>query len=86
MADMIRRSFTYLESNLFKKLYVAFVRPHFEINNSVWTPYYRKHVNAIEKVQMRATKCVDNFNQLSYEEQLRKLDLPKLLEWKLLMV
>ena len=78
MAGMIRRSFTYLESNFFKKLYVTFVRPHLEINNSVWAPYFRKHVNAIEKVQMRAAKCVDGFNDLSYEEQLRKLDLPTL--------
>ena len=27
---MIRRSFTFLDCNLFKKLYVAFVRPHLE--------------------------------------------------------
>ena len=35
-------------------------------------------MNAIEKVQMRAVKCVDGFKDLSYEEQLRKLDLPTL--------
>ena len=31
IAGMIRRNFTYFESNFFEKLYV---RPHFEINNS----------------------------------------------------
>ena len=56
MAGMIKRSFTYLESNFFKKLYVTFVRPHLEINNTVWAPYSHKRVNAIEKVQMRAVK------------------------------
>ena len=35
-------------------------------------------MNAIEQVQIRATKAVDGFNQLTYEERLRKLDLPTL--------
>ena len=78
MAGLIRRSFTYLEPMLFKKLYVAFVRPHLEYGNSVWSPYLRKHVNAIEKVQIRATKAVDGFGQMTYEERLRILDLPTL--------
>ena len=75
MAGLIRRSFTYLEPMLFKKLYVAFVRPHLEYGNSVWSPYLRKHVNAIEKVQIRTTKAVDGFGQMTYEERLRILDL-----------
>ena len=32
----------------------------------------------IEKVQMRATKLVDGFGSLSYEDRLRKLELPTL--------
>ena len=78
MAGLIRRSFAYLEPTFFKKLYVAFVRPHLEFSNSVWSPYLRKHVNAIEQVQIWATKALDGFNLLTYEERLRKLDLPTL--------
>jgi len=78
MAGLIRRSFTYLEPMFFKKLYVAFVRPHLEYGQSIWSPYLHKHINAIEKVQMRATKNVDGFSLLSYEERLRRLDLPTL--------
>ena len=70
MAGLIRRSFTYLEPMFFKKLYVAFVRPHLEYGQSIWSPYLHKHINAIEKVQMRATKNVDGFSLLSYEERL----------------
>ena len=32
----------------------------------------------LEKVQMRATKLVDGFANMSYEERLRELDLPTL--------
>ena len=38
MAGLIRRSFAYLEPTFFKKLYFAFVRPHLEFSNSVWSP------------------------------------------------
>ena len=78
MVGLIRRTFTYLEPMFFKKLYVAFVRPHLEYAQSTWSPYLRKYINAIEKVQMRATKYVDGFNQLSYSERLQRLDLPTL--------
>ena len=61
MVGLIRRSFTYLEPMYFKKLYVALVWPHLEYGQSIWSPYLRKHINAIEKVQMRATKHVNGF-------------------------
>ena len=78
MAGLIRRSFTFLEPILFRKLYVAFVRPHLEYCQSVWSPYFHKHTNTIENVQIRATKAVDGLNNLTYEERLRKIDLPTL--------
>ena len=78
-AGLIRRSFSYVEPMSFKKLYVALVRPHLEYGQSIWSPYLRKHINAIEKVQMRATKNVNGFGNLTYEERLRRLDLPTLI-------
>ena len=78
MAGVIRRSFSYLDPAQFKTLYVAFVRPHLEYGNSIWSPYLRKYVNAVEQVQVRATKSVDGFNELTYEERLRKVGLPTL--------
>ena len=46
---LIRRSFSYLSCNLFKKLYLSFVRPHLEYAQTVWPPHLKKHTNLIEK-------------------------------------
>lgn len=75
---LIRRSFSYLSCNLFKKLYMTFVRPHLEYAQVIWSPHLKKLINSIEKVQMRATKYVDGLKNLEYSERLRKLDLPTL--------
>ena len=73
---LIRRSFSYLSCNLFRKLYMTFVRPHLEHAQAVWSPYLKKHINSIEKVQIRATKYVDGLKDLEYPDRLIKLDLP----------
>ena len=78
MVGLIRRSFSYLDGHLFKKLFTTFVRPHLEYAQSVWSPHLQKYINAIEKVQIRATKLVDGLKHLEYEERLKKLDLPTL--------
>ena len=76
---MIRRTFSFLDCHLFKKLYTTFVRPHLEYAHPVWSPHLLKHISIIENVQKRATKLVDGLHNYSYSERLRKLDLPTLL-------
>ena len=76
---LIRRSFSFLDGETFKKLYSSFVRPHIEYASTIWSPHYRKHIRMIENVQIRATKYVGGMKDLSYEERLKKLDLPTLL-------
>ena len=78
MVGLIRRSFTFLSCNLFKKLYTTFVRPHLEYAQTVWSPHLKRYINVIENVQIRATKLVDGLSKLSYSERLRRLDLPTL--------
>ena len=75
---MICRSFTFLDCNLFKKLYVAFIRPHLESGQAVWSPHLVKYINMLEEDQVRATKLVNGLGGLEYSERLRKLDLPTL--------
>ena len=75
---LIRRSFSFLDCHLFKKLYTTFVRPHLEYAHSVWSPHLLKHINIIENVQKRDIKLVDGLHNYSYSERLRKLDLPTL--------
>ena len=75
---LIRRSFSFLDGETFKKLYTSFVRPHLEYANPVWSPHLRKHIRLLESVQERATKLVDGLKNLEYTERLKKLDLPTL--------
>ena len=46
--------------------------------NSVWSPYKKGDVEAIEKVQKRATKLVISLKHLSYKDRLVQLGLPTL--------
>jgi hypothetical protein len=54
------------------------VRTQLDYASSVWTPYKKKHIDMIDNVQKRATKQIPGMKNLSYEEHLRKLELPTL--------
>ena len=84
IVGLIRRSFSYLNPKLFQILYKSFVRPHLEYAGSVWSPKLRKLINLIERVQRRATRLVDGYSHLPYQDRLKKLDLPSL-EFRRLM-
>ena len=45
---------------------------------AVWYPHLKKHIETIENVQIRATKLVDGFGNLTYQERLEKLQIPTL--------
>ena len=75
---MIRRSYTFLDGDSLKRLYIALVRPHLEFSNVVWSPRYVKDKKLLEGVQRRATKLVPELKELSYENRLHKLNLPSL--------
>ena len=78
IVGQMRRSFSYLDCDTFKRIFVAFVRPHLEYGEAVWSPHLVKNIDAIENVQIRATKLVDGLSELDYSERLKKLDLPTL--------
>ena len=75
---LIRRTFTYIDEPTFLMLYKALVRPHLEYANSVWNPYKKKHITALENVQRRAAKFIPGLKNMTYENRLRKLKLPTL--------
>lgn len=75
---LIRRTFTYMDCQLMKLLYTALVRPHLEYGNVVWHPHLKKDIDMLENVQHRATRMVPGLSKLSYEERLKKLDIPTL--------
>ena len=78
MMGLIRRTFSYLDPETFKRLYTSFVRPHVEYAQLVWSPHLRNYIRMLEQVQERGTKLVDRMKDLSYTERLRALDLPTL--------
>ena len=71
---IIKRTFTYLDKQIFLNLYKANVRPHLEYASTVWSPHLIKHKRTNENVQRRATKLIPSLGHLPYSERLIKLD------------
>ena len=75
---IIKRSFTFLNRNIFRKLYKALVRPIVEYGNVVWATSFVGDRKKIEGVQRRATKLVRELRDLPYQERIKNLNLPSL--------
>ena len=75
---IIKRSFSYLDKELFLLIYKSMVRPHLEYANSIWSPKLKRQSAAIERVQRRATKLLYEIREWSYERRLKFLNLPSL--------
>ena len=78
IVGLISRSFDFLSPEMFRTLFMAFVRPHLEYAQAVWSPRLIKHIDAIENVQRRATRLVSGYKNYSYEDRLRSINLPSL--------
>ena len=78
MLGLIRRSYTYLDSQSLLKLYTSLVRPMLEYANAAWTPILRRDQILLENVQRRATKVIPELRDRDYEDRLRALKLPSL--------
>ena len=72
---LIRRNILHKSKDVILRLYKSLVRPHLEYCIQVWSPYLRKDVILLEKVQKRATKMISELRDLSYEQRLHKLGL-----------
>ena len=76
MFGLVRRTFKYMDADMFKPLFKAYVRSHLDSCSSVWAPHFLYHTRQIENVQRRATKKIPGFKNLGYSARLRKLKLP----------
>jgi len=50
--------------------------------NSLWNPYQKQDMKALDKVQMRATRLVTALRHKPYQERLKALDLPTLIKFR----
>ena len=75
---MIRINVAYKENSLIVPLYNAIVRPHLEYCIQAWSPYLRKDIDMLEKIQRRATKLIPGLRDLRYEEILKECVLTTL--------
>ena len=70
---MIRRIFPVVAVDVFKLLYsvlVFILGLHLEFCIQVWSWYFKKDIDCIEKVQRKATQMDYGFWNLKYEERL----------------
>ena len=76
--EMIRRNITYKEKSLIVPLYKAIVRHHLEYCIQAWSPYLRRDVDMLDKIQRRAIKLIPGLRALRYEERLKECGLTTL--------
>ena len=63
------------EAEVFLPYYKAIVRPHLEYCVQAWSPFFKKDVQCLEKVQRLATRMIQGQRGKSYEQRLRDLGL-----------
>ena len=75
IVGFIGRSFEFKSEKIILTLYNALVRPHLEYCVQFWSPYYRKDIDKLERIQRRVTKMIPRLRNKPYEERLKELNL-----------
>lgn len=75
LVGFIGRTFEYKSEKIILTLFNALVRPHLEYCVQFWSPYYRKDIDKLERVQRRMTKMIPRLRNRPYEERLKELKL-----------
>lgn len=78
MTGILRRAFSDTNEETFKRLRTTIVRPHLENVGAVWRPYEMKGIDALDNVQGRAARLMPGLKDMTYEERLKRLNLPTL--------
>lgn len=75
---VLKKSFMRRDEKVFLKLYKQIVRPRLEYATAVWNPHYKRDIDLLEKVQRKATKCINGMHDKSYAQRLKLLKLTSL--------
>ena len=68
----------YKEKELIIPLYKTMVRPHLDYRIQTWSPYRKKDIDMLERVQRRATKMVQKLRNINYEMRQKDCGLTML--------
>lgn len=75
LLTIIKKSFTSRCPTIMLKLYKAQLLPIFDYLSPIWSPYLKRDVDALEKVQRRFTRFFSNIRQSPYRSRLSSLGL-----------
>jgi len=78
MLGIIKRNLKHLTVPTFVLLYTSIVRSHLDYCSSVWAPNKKGDIEALEKVQKKATKIPPALKRLPYSERLKACQIPTL--------
>lgn len=71
----IKKSVSSRSRDIILPLYKGLVRPHMEYGVQFWSPYLKKDIDLLEKVQHRATKMIQGISGMDYGSRLRTLNM-----------
>ena len=74
LLQLIRKSYECLNADSIKLLFIAFIWPHLEFGNLVWSPRLEKDKKLVG-VQCRTTKIIPELKDLTYEQKFEKMKL-----------
>ena len=78
MVGLLRKTYIYLDAEMFLPLYKSVVRPRLEYCIQAWSSYTQRDINKLEQVQRRTSKLVPDIADLPYEERFACLGLTTL--------
>jgi len=78
MLGMIKRNIHFKSKEVIVKLYKSLVRPRLEYCIQAWNPHLRRDIDMLERVQKRATKLIEGYKNIAYNDRLEKTGLTTL--------
>ncbi len=72
---LLRRGFAILTPEIFRPLYLALVTPILEYGQQASSPYLRRDIDLMERIQRLATRMVKGMRELPYEDRRRRLNI-----------
>jgi len=78
MLDLINQYFKHMSIPTFVALYKSIIRSHLDYFCPVWSPNRKGDIEALEKVQKRATKLIPVLKNLPYKDHLKACNMSTL--------